>query len=616
MIGSFKVPTIFSAVDKISPTLDKVNSKVAKVHKTMNTMANYAVVGGFAIAAGLGVALNTAIDFEDKIADVAKTTGIQGEALEKLGKDILSYSGNTRSSVEELLDIGRIGGQLAVAEKDMLSFIKSGDKFAVALGSDYAGGVEEAVLSVAKLQQVYKETRGLDIDDVITRAGSTINQLVNTTKGTAENINDFLSRIGQLPDVFKPSIQSTAALAATLEEMGLNSERGSSGVKNLLIATAREMPTFARMMKISTKAAQELYRQDPAEFLAKFSQSFKGLNESQVANKLKELKINSNEAVGVVGQLSSGYEAFLKNLKETNSAFEQATSISDEYNVKNNTAAAEIRKMKNRIYELNVEIGEKLVPILKDVLSYMSPLISDFSSFVSENEKLIPMILGVAGALIAFKGVMIVINALMVIGQGVMAAYTAIMGAYNGMALVAAVGGYTFAGAVWASVWPILLVIAGIAAIIAIFYYWDEICEWFGKVWSKFTNWIGELWDKLVKWFEEFSFVNFFKQIGNAIIDFMLFPIKQVLELVSKIPGKIGNMAKQALDFTNTLKFEVDSEPQLSPNATAQVATSESITTNNSNIQLDINDKNNNLGGIQQFGFPIPININGTKFGQ
>ena len=98
----------------------------------------------------------------------------------------------------------------------------------------------------------------------------------------------------------------------------------------------------------------------------------------------------------------------------------------------------------------------------------------------------------------------------------------------------------------------------------------------------------------------------------------MLFPLQTFLTLVSKIPGKIGEMAKTALDFTSSMRFEIEptKQAELSPQTTAQVSTSESITTNKSSMQVNFNDKNNNIAGIQQFGNPIPVFVNNTKYSQ
>ncbi len=598
MIGSFKVPTIFSAVDKISPTLDKVNSKVAKVQKTMNKMANYAVVGGFAIATALGFAFNEAVKFEDKMADVAKVMNLDAgsKELKKVSDEVKTLSLHLAKPPEQVAELYGNIAQAGVAAKDVYSVSKLAGEMGVAFGI----GAGEAGEAFVKLQN----SMGLTLD-ATKQVTDALNHLGNNTAAKSSELLEFMSSGGSGAG---RAMDMLGQQAAAVGSVFISSGKSASEAGTI----------FERLMKGIMKSD---------DLRNVFNRSGKGL-EGLFAVLEKGMKLNPEKQFKYFQQfgeygtdimlLANNMDLLRKNtaLVADENAFANSSFL--EFENRQKTTATQIQNLKNQMTLLAITVGDELIPMFSNLLKEYTPILEKTAKWIADNSDLIPVLVGVAGALIAFKGVMIVVNALMVIGQGVMAAYTAIMGAYNGMALVAAVGGYTFAGAVWAALWPILLVIAAVVAIIAIFYYWDEICEWFGKQWDKFTSWIGELWDKLVKWFQEFSFVNFFKQIGNSIIDFMLFPIRQVLELVAKIPGKIGRMAQEALDLTHSLKFEIEETvaPEMSPSATAQVATSESITTNNSNIQLDINDRNNTLGGIQQFGIPIPINVNGTKFGQ
>lgn len=597
MVGNFKVPTIFTAVDKVSKTVEKMQGKVSGFQKTLSKTANYAAVGGVALLSFFGYAANEAIKFEDRLADVAKTTGLGGKELQAYGNDVLNLAKITRSSKDDLLTIGVIGGQMSVPAEQLAKFTEEANKFGVALGSDFSGGVEEAVNQVAKINKLFSDTKNLDIADSITRTGSAMNFLSSKGTATAQNMNDFVLRMGAMPDALKPSFQSTVALGAMLEELGIDSERGASGVKNLLTTAAKELPSYAKQMGISVKQAQNLLATDPAQFLANFSKSLNGLKPDALAKKLKLFKVNSLETIAVVGQLSGNTDLYAQKLGFATDAFRQATSLQEEYNTKNETTAAKIEIAKNNFEAFSIVVGTQLLPVLGELIDKALPIVQSMMSWVETNKELIPLIATYATGLVGLK---------------------VALGAYNLVMGIATAVSTAFGISVNAALWPILLVIAAIAAIIAIFYYWDDIVEWFSKQWEKFTNWIGDLWDKVVKWFQEFSFVDFFKSIGNSIIDFLLFPLRTVLGLVAKIPGKIGEMAKTALDFTADLKFDVEpkTEAQLSPATTSQVATNENITTNNSRLQVDFNDPNKQIAKIKQFGQATPVFVNKTKYSE
>src|SRR5690606_20152501 len=102
MAASIKIPTNFTANDKFSDTVkgmtkttDRMAASLSRVSHKLNGVANNMAIGGGAIVGGLGLAVNSATKFEDKMADVAKTTGLEGDELDSLGNSILNMSKKT-----------------------------------------------------------------------------------------------------------------------------------------------------------------------------------------------------------------------------------------------------------------------------------------------------------------------------------------------------------------------------------------------------------------------------------------------------------------------------------------------------------------------------------------
>lgn len=640
--ATLRVPTIFTAVDKVSNVYDKMTKKGASFQKKLMGIGNVAGVAAGVMAAPMALAVNNAIKFEDKMADIAKTTGLSGKPLEDYGKSILDMSKKTRTSISELQDIGIVGGTLGVPKEQLEAFTKSADLFAIALADDF-GGVDTAVTQVSKIKNLFKETRDLDYADVITKAGSAINELSNKA-GSASNINDFVLRMGALPDAIKPSLPMTAALGAFLEEAGVNSEIASSGFANLMAKAGDNLPKFAKQMGIGVQAAKDLYNTDPAGFALKFAKSFKGMKGTEVNKTFDALKINSMEVMKLVGALGSdaeGSEKSLMNLGKTSAdAFKSGASIADEAAKKNATKAAQLQQMQNNIEAFSIIVGTQLLPILGQILEKVTPVLSSFVQWAAESPNLASNLMLVAGGL----GAVWTITRLVAIwtwassvAMGVAAvaaggmslqmkgnavaigAYNVVSGIMTAVTWLANSAFITLAVSILAATWPILAIIAAVGAIIAIFYYWDEICAWFGKQWDAFTGMIGAAWDSIVSWFQEFSFQDFFQNIFACIVDYMLFPLKSVLKLIAMIPGGIGEAAQSGLDKLNSMTdFHVSAdgaEQALdSPQVANQKATNESIQTQRNTIDMNINDKGGNVGGVQSSG-PLNIPIKTTSTG-
>lgn len=599
MAATMRIPTEFTAIDKFTSVVSKMTSGVSNFSNSttaaidrFNTKANkvagdMAIAGG-AIVAPLGLAVNSAIKFEDKMADVAKTTGLSTSESEAYGKAILDMSKNTRTSISALQDIGIVAGTIGVAKDELVAFTKAGNEFAIALGSDF-GSTEEAVTQVAKLKNLFKETRDIDIATSMTKAGSAINEVSNMA-GSADNINNFMLRIGALPDAMKPTIQQSAALGGFLEDAGLSAEIAAGGFSNLILVAGKNMTGFANQMGMTVESANKLYQTDPTQFAVKFSKSLNKLKPRELAITLEKLKVGSQESIKVVGALGSGYEKLGKVMNASNDAFTKGTSISDEAAKKNETMAGKLAMAQNNIQTLSIVIGTQLAPILSQLISYVTPIITSFTTWIAENPKLTKTI--------AFLGLGL-------------------------LGLSAIIKGVTFATTAWSvaqtvlnfimTANPIGIIIVAIAAMVALIIgaiaYWED----WGAAILLMTGPIGWIinlfmslrkhWDSIVEAFSSGGIIQGFKRLGAVILDSVLYPVQQLLGMLAKIPG-VGTLLAPALKGIEILREKLD---VVEPKQDAMVNKTEM----KGNINMTVNDKQNNIGAIQtDFG---GIGVNTTK---
>jgi hypothetical protein len=405
-----------------------------------------------------------------------------------------------------------------------------------------------------------------------------------------------------------------------------------------LLVAGKNIGGFAQQIGISSAAAKELLAEDPTKFAEKFASSLNGLAPDKLASKLDELKIGSQETIKVLGALGAGSERLATLQGVASDAFEKGTSLTKEYNTKNNNTAANIAKFKNVLESISIVFGQQLLPVINQVIGSVVPLAKTFGDWAANSPKLASNLVFVAEAL----GAIWLISKLVSfwtyassVAMGVLGATSGIasiaigsnavaMGAYNMVAGVMTVVTWllnsalvTMAVSVLAAALPIIAIVAAVLAVIYIFLYWDEICVWFSSQWTNFTNFLGTTWDSLVQWFEEFSFADFFQNIGASIIDFLLLPLKSVLFLLSKLPGKVGDLSKLGLDeLSKATDLHVKSEenPLLdSPSVASQKATNQSIVTKQNTVKMDITDKGGNIGKVSSQGpLDIPIKTSST----
>lgn len=594
------VPVTFRGIDRISDVVDRISARNDRLKKNLGKVAIASAVVASAIVGGLTVAAKSAIDFQDKLADVAKTTGFEGQELQNYGDSILKLAGTTRSSIDDILQIGIVGGQLGIAKDQMESFTVSANKFAVALGADYSGGVESAISSVGKLNALFRDTKNLNPAESLNIAGSMINELTNMGV-KAENINDFALRIARLPEGMRPSLETGLAVGAMFEKMGTNSEVASSGFSNLLLTSAKNLPEFSKQMGISAKAASDLLSQNPVEFASKFAKTFRGLKPEQVALRLYDLGIKSNEAIGAVSALAGGQDILSDALSRSNSQFSNAVSLTDEYNVKNDTVAAKLKIAENNFQAMSITIGTQLLPIISELLEMMMPIATEILSWIKENPNLAKTMLIVAGALYLISGALTV---------------------YTTAQTIANIAALAFPGT-----WIALAIMAVIAAIVIAIIYFDDFGQvilaimgplgWFIMLLMK----LPDYWEKIVKAFESDGIIGAFKEINRSIIDFLLSPMEQFLNLIKDLP-MVGGIANTALKGIRTIResqgMDIENAPTLqnSPLVTSQ-QTNNTVNNNNgalgTQIGVNFNDPFNRVSKVTSSNNAVPVTVTKTN---
>lgn len=451
------IPTKFTAVDKFSGPVNKMTRsaeasmarferKINKIGDSFLDVSKKSAMVGVAITAPLILVTKAAVDFEDKLADIGKTTGLGGDKLKAFGDELLEISKTTRTSIEDLSKIGEVGGQLGIAEKDLISFTKAADMFNIALGSDFSGGTEEAIQSIGKIKSLFAETRDLDISTSILKTGSAINELGAIGSGTSQNITDFTLRLGALPDALKPSIENVIALGTFLEEVGINAEIGSGGLTKVLLVAGKNLDGFASQMNLTKAEASKLLSEDPTDFVKRFATSLKDASPEELATKMNKLGINSQEAIKVIGALGTGTERLTELQDAANIAFEKGTSLQNEAATKNETSAAKLAMMKNNLEALSIKMGNALIPILIKLLETVTPVIESFASWMKNNPTLVSSIakLAVKAALVAFSisGITLVLGVMtkaMKVAKFAVAGYNVVLGIMSAFSTTAAI---------------------------------------------------------------------------------------------------------------------------------------------------------------------------------
>lgn len=333
-------------------------------------------------------AAETVRKFDESIADLRKTTGLGDESARKLAKSLTTI--DTRSSVFELVELATAAGRLGIAEKDIKDFVEQADKLFVALGDDLGGTAEEIATSIGKISSVFGVEAAEGVGEGLNKIGSVINELAGSTKANAGNILDFTNRLAGIAPAANISVQNVAGLAATLDSFGQSMEVGSSALSKLIPEIGKDLPKFAKLAGVSVEEFSKILNTDGNEALLRVlegAKSTKGGIEG-LTQTLGNLGVDSARAAGVVGVLSNNIDEVRKNQKLANEAFEEGVSLTNEFNIKNQTLDASIDKLGNSYdkFILSLENGSGAISkATKFVVNMLQTFIGSLTDFNDGN---------------------------------------------------------------------------------------------------------------------------------------------------------------------------------------------------------------------------------------
>ncbi|MHA3788342.1 phage tail tape measure protein [Flavobacterium hauense] len=373
---------------KFDAELKQINERLAELKNngkesgfSIGAMADrfnrFAALGASVIAGLTGVVLSIqkVIDYNGKLADaqtnVQKTTGMTRREVDELTKSFGLLK--TRTGRIELLGIAEVGGRLGIAKEEIKDFVKVMDKSAVALGDSFEGGPEVVAEKLGRIKGLYDELKNSDVESSFESVGSALNDLGASGAASEDNMAEFVTRVGALPGALKPSIQQALGLAAAFEESGLKAEIAGNNYGKVISIAARDIGAFSTVLQRPRAELEKLINTDPTEFFFQFAGALKDLDATQLAQVLDYLKLNDNEVKMVLGAASANVDLFREKIDLAGQSMSDATSLTTEYDLKNNNLAATLERLKKKV--VGWFTSDSVVAFLESAVNGLAKLI-------------------------------------------------------------------------------------------------------------------------------------------------------------------------------------------------------------------------------------------------
>ena len=338
-------------------------------------------------------------DMEEAMADVRKYTGLTDEGVRELNEDLKQM--DTRTSRQRLNELAGDAGRLGIQGKEaILEFVDAADKINVALGDDLG---DNAVRDIGKLSEAFGDSQEMGLRGAMLATGSAVNELAQSSSAAAGYIVDFTARLAGVGNQAGLTQTQIMGYASVLDQNMQQQETAATALSQLISKMYQAPAKFAQLAGEDVTKFTNLLKNDANAALTQFLQKMqaKGGFDS-LAPMFKEMGLSGTRATGILSTLATNIEEVKKQQELAAKAFQEGTSVLDEYDVQNNTVQAGIDKAKKSFLEVSIALGEKLLPVVKYTITGGSLLVKSLSAIIEVATSLRATIIAATIALTAF----------------------------------------------------------------------------------------------------------------------------------------------------------------------------------------------------------------------
>jgi len=499
-----------------------------KAFESMRKVGKFAMAGGLAVGAGLGIAVKTAADFESSMSQVKAISGATGDEFNSLRDKAIEMGNKTVFSASESADAMSALAQMGWDTDQIMGGIEHTLNLAAAGGLELA---DSATITANTMNQFGLEAEDAErVADVFaytaSNAGTDVTQMADAMQYAGSNaaaagmsIEDTAAFIGVLGDAGITGSKAGTALNGMLRDLKKNSEDGAVAIGDQSVALydaegkMRPMPDVIGDIARATEGMSNEQR-DAALSAVFGDQALAGFNAvaGQGADSVSELSEELSESKGTAEEMADVMQDNLNgSLTELGSAFEGVM----------------------------IAIGTALIPVIEKAVEVLKSAADWFNDLSETAKNNIGIFLAVSSVVMTLGGAfLILVGSLPFIMNG----FTHVA-RLLGMVRKAMV---LFNTAILMN--PIAWLVAAIvAAAVLIYVYWEPISEFFINLWEIIKTAAIAVWDVVMEaWM---ATIEFLKELWAGVSEFFMEIWESIKEIFMVVWEPIQEAWNEVIEF-------------------------------------------------------------------
>lgn len=515
----------------VGATLEDIGKKISAVGDKMSSFGTELTQKVTLPLASIGtVSVKAFSDWESAFTGVMKTVDeTANTTYDDIAEGIKKMATETASTKEEIAGVAEVAGQLGISADNIVDFTK----VMIELGDTTNLSAEDASTSLARIINITGEST-----ENIDKLGSAIVALGNNFATDEASIVEMSNRLASAGTIAGMSTTDIFALSTAMSSVGIQAEAGGTAMTQTLTAISQavdsgsaKLTSIAEVSGMTAEEFSQAWSTSPITALQAFINGLSSMNEAgeSTYTLLDDLGMSGIRQSNMLQSLALASDQLAGAIDVSNSAYETNTALTDEANKRYATFATKLSQTKEKISNVGVEIGEKLLPYVDKVIEQVEKWVEGWNNLDDSTKNMIVKvgaIVAVVGPIIAVIGKVISTVGRLVTNIGSVITFlsgtvipfvtTTLIPAITGFATTLTATVLPAIGSVLVAIAPFIAigaVIAGvIAGIVLVVKNWGTICDWLSEKWQAFSDWISPILESIGNFF-----TTIFEGIGNVI---------------------------------------------------------------------------------------------------
>lgn len=346
MVAKSELDVIVQGKDNLSPTLDKLESRLIRFVGAVSSALTAFQIAAFPVKA--------IREFEAAMADVQKTTGFTDAQIKTLGDSLVDMSRKINVSAKDLAAIAAAAGQQGLGREGVEGieqFTESVSRMASVLDLT----VDQAGTDIGKIASIFK----VPLRD-IERAVSSFNEVANNSTASGEQLLDVVKRIGDAAGSL--DLAQSIGLSATGIDLGLSPEVVGTSFSKVFAEMYARAGQFSDLLGVSVEDWMKQLQTNGIDALKLYLDGLRKLTPEAQQQTIKALSGGGRIGVLVTKLLRDTEDEILdRNVEKAVEGITTGTSALEEQQTVLKTLDAETQKLANSFQDLGIIAGEKFV---------------------------------------------------------------------------------------------------------------------------------------------------------------------------------------------------------------------------------------------------------------